>query len=68
MADKNFYGMALQLERKYDRLVLQKNKIKKEVPKGLLTYLDALHRVHAYSKNKLRYSLLYIGRSVDGTM
>ncbi|WP_288218888.1 hypothetical protein, partial [uncultured Clostridium sp.] len=36
MADKKFYGMALQLERKYDRLVLQKNKIKKEVPKDFL--------------------------------
>ena len=36
MADKKFYGMALQLERKYDRLVPQKNKIKKEVPKDFL--------------------------------
>jgi len=58
LADKKFYGMALQLERKYDRLVLQKNNIKKRSPKGLLTYLDALHRVPAYSKNKFSYSLL----------
>jgi len=50
--------MALQLERKYDRLVLQKNNIKKRSPKGLLTYLDALHRVPAYSKNNFSYSLL----------
>jgi len=39
IADKNFYGMALQLERKYDRLVLQKkHKNKKEVPKDFLPF------------------------------
>ena len=53
MADKKFYGMALQLEWRYDRLVHQKNKIKKEVLWGLLTYLDALHRDPIIAKRSL---------------
>ena len=44
MADKNFYGMALQLQWRYDRLVHQKKQDKKRSPKGPLTCLDSLHR------------------------
>ena len=67
MADKNFYGMALQLERTYDRLVHQKNKIKKEVLKGLLTFLDALHRDPIIAKISLDIICFRLVAWIDGT-
>ena len=68
MDDKKFYGMALQLEWRYDRLVHQKNKIKKEVLWGLLTYLDALHRDPIIAKRSLDILCFRLVARIDGTM